>query len=95
MFTPLTDRIIYNHFRPIVAWVPTIEGRPMVWLYGFALANLILVGLIIWDWKTKKHRNVFITVLGIMVFYHISVISFHNFAIWRTIGDWIMSLPIS
>jgi len=95
MFTPLTDRIIYNHFRPIVAWVPTIEGRPMVWLYGFALANLILVGLIIWDWKTKKHRNAFITVLGIMVFYHISVISFHHFALWRTMGDWIMSLPFS
>lgn len=28
LFTPLTDRLIYGHFRPLIQYVPTIEGNP-------------------------------------------------------------------
>lgn len=95
MFTPLTDRLIYFNFRSIVSFFPAIEGQPMVWLFGFALANLILIGLAIWDWKSKKRSYIFLTVLGINIIYDISVISFYKFSVWQRIGDWIMSLPLS
>ena len=95
MFTPVTDRLIYVNFPSMVRFFPTIEGNPMVVLFGFALATLILIVLAIWDWKSKKRSYVFLTILGINLLYNISVIFFHQFTFWRKIGDWIMSLPLS
>jgi hypothetical protein len=95
MFTPLTDRLIYTHFPSMTGFLPTIEGEPMVWLYGFGLANLILIVLAIWDWQSKKRFKVFIVVLFLNIIYDISVIAFHKFTFWQRIGDWIMSLPLS
>ncbi len=95
MLTPITDRLIFINFRSTVTWYPTIEGRPMVWLFGFAIANLILLTLIIWDWKTNKWQSVFIKILGMNLLYDYSVITFYKFGFWRAIGDWIMGLPLS
>lgn len=95
MFTPLTDRLIYFNFPSLVDLFPTIEGTPMVWLFGFVLANLILIVLSIWDWQSKKRNTVFLFVLSINIIYNISVIAFHNFSFWRRISDWIMGLPLS
>lgn len=95
MFTPLTDRLIYFNFQSLVDLFPTIDGMPMVWLFGFVMANLILIGLSIWDWQSKKRNTVFLFVLGLNIVFDISVIAFHNFSFWRGISDWIMGLPLS
>ncbi|MFY0689298.1 MAG: hypothetical protein JXQ90_19160 [Cyclobacteriaceae bacterium] len=95
MFTPLTDRLIYVNFRSMVGFFPTIEGLPMVWLFGFGLATILLVLFAIWDWKSNKRRDVFLTVLALNMAYNISVIYFHRSPLWRDVGDWIMSLPLS
>lgn len=90
MFTPITDRIIYNYFRPLVEFAPTIEGSPVVPFFGFVLANLIIGGLAIWDWKSNKRKDVFLPVLGMLVMYHITVFTFHLIPAWRSFGKWFL-----
>lgn len=95
IITPLTDRLVYNHAPGLLAYVPTMEGRPIVWYVGFLLADLALISLIIMDWSRLKRIKAFPIVLGLVTLYHLSVLWFHNFGCWRSIGDWIMALPLS
>lgn len=90
MFTPITDRIIYNYFRPLVEFAPTIDGSPIVPFFGFLLANLIVAGLAIWDWKSNKRKDVFPVILGMLILYHISVFTFHLILAWRSFGKWFL-----
>jgi hypothetical protein len=94
LFTPITDRIIYGNFRWLVQYAPTIDRYPIVPVFGFAFANVILIALSIWDWRKNK-RLIFPVVLGILLFYHISVLSFHNLIVWKNLTKWFLSLPLS
>ena len=66
MITPVTDRLTYFHFPSYVGLVPTIQGAPTVWLFGFGIANAILLLLATWDLLSKKRSYVFLIVLGII-----------------------------
>jgi len=92
MFTPITDRIIYNYFRPLVEFAPTIDGSPIVPFFGFMLANIIVAGLAIWDWKSNNRKDVFPKVLGMLVLYHITVFTFHLIPAWRAFGEWFLRI---
>jgi len=94
LFTPITDRIIYGNFRWLVPYAPAIDRYPIVPVFGFALANIILIVLSIWDWRKNK-RLIFPVVLGILLFYHTSVLSFHNLIFWKTLAKWFLHLPMS
>lgn len=95
MITPLTDRLIYNNFPFVIGFLPTIDGTPMVWLVGFVIADLILLSLVVWDWRHRKQLNAFPVVLVLLLAYHISVTFFFRFTWWQSIGDWMMGLPLS
>lgn len=95
LITPVTDRLIYKYIDGLVPRVPVIDGMTMVQLYGFGLGEIILLGLALWDAVKNKQYNVFPFVLGLLFLYHLSVITFHQFAWWRSIGDWMMRLPFS
>lgn len=86
--TPATDRIIHIYFPSTLPHFYAIEGTPMVPIAGFLFADLILVVLIIWDWRSHKRLNVFPFVLLIMLTYHYSVLNFHKFQFWRSFTEW-------
>lgn len=88
MFTPVTDRLIHIHFRNILDYMPTIEGNPIAPFAGFLLADLMLIGLCIWDWRSHKRWNVFPFALLILLLYHSSVFTFYKFEFWRNFCDW-------
>lgn len=90
MFTPATDRIIYIFIKPLVQYLPTIEGNPIAPVAGFLLADLLLVGLCIWDWKSHKRLTVFPFALVILLLYHYSVLNFHQFEFWRAFSVWLV-----
>ena len=94
MFTPITDRIIYNYFRPLVEFAPTIGGSPVVPFYGFLIANMIVGGLAIWDWRSNNRKDVFLPVLGMLLLYHLSVFTFHLIPAWNNFGEWFLGLKI-
>jgi hypothetical protein len=88
MFTPITDRIQYIYFPSTVSYLPTIEGNPIAPVVGFALADLLLVALSIWDWRSHKRLNVFPWALGVLVLYHFSVMNFYKFEFWKSFSNW-------
>ena len=86
--TPATDRIIHIYFPSVLPYFYTIEGNPMVMIAGFLMADIIIVGLIIWDWRSHKRWNVFPFVLLTLLLYHYSVLNFHKFEFWRLFSEW-------
>jgi hypothetical protein len=88
MFTPITDRIIFIYFPSLVKHLPTIEQNPIAPVVGFVMADLILIGLSIWDWKSHKRWNVFPVVLIILLGYHYSVMNFYKFEFWKAFSNW-------
>jgi hypothetical membrane protein len=95
LFTPITDRLIYKYFPELISLVPMLEDMPLVQLIGFALADILLITLLIWDWMAHKRLNVFPVVLLVMGIFQLSVLTFYKFSLWKQIGNWIMSLPLS
>ena len=88
-FTPVTDRIIHIHFPSLLAYVPRIDGAPVAPVYGFLLADLIVVGLCIWDWRSHKRWNVFPFVLLVLLFCHFSVMNFYKYYWWQEFCEWL------
>lgn len=88
MFTPITDRIISIHFPSLLAYVPRIDEVPVVPVYGFLLADLLLLGLCIWDWRSHRRWNVFPFVLLILLCYHFSVLNFYQYNWWQSFCNW-------
>lgn len=92
MFTPITDRIIGVYGRGIRPYIYEINGHPFPPAVGFAMADLILVGLSIWDWRSHKRLNVFPLALGVLIFYHFSVLNFYKYEWWRAFCEWFVSI---
>jgi hypothetical protein len=90
MFTPVTDRIIGFHFLSIFPYLYTIEGNPILPVVGFLMADLILVALSVWDWKSHQRWNVFPFALAVLLIYHYYVLNFYKFEFWKTFSNWIV-----
>jgi hypothetical protein len=95
LFTPVTDRLIGAYLPGIVELVPRIDGAPVLPVAGFLLADLMLVGLLIWDWAANRRLDVFPAALGIVAVYHVSVLTFHELPFWQDFGLWFLRLPLS
>jgi hypothetical protein len=89
MFTPITDRIQYSFFPSTMQYMPQIDGNPILPGIGFILADLILLGLSIWDWRSHRRWNVFPFALAVLVAYHISVFTFYKFSFWQHFCVWL------
>lgn len=88
LFTPVTDRLIHHHFQPIVGLVPTLEGIPLVPVAGFLLADVLLLGLVVWDWRSNQRKDAFLTTLILTLVYHVTTLTLHRFDFWRLFGVW-------
>ena len=95
LFSPVTDRLIAAHFRPLVGLVPQIDGSPVLPVVGFALADTILLGLTIWDLRSRQRVRAFPIALGVLLLYHASVLTLYRFDFWQSFCRWFLSLPLS
>jgi hypothetical protein len=89
-FTPLTDRIISIYFPSVIKYFPIVNGYPNIQLFGFILADAILVILCIWDWRSHKRLNVFPITLAVLVVYHYSVLNFYKYDFWKAFSHWLV-----
>ena len=95
LFTPVTDRLIYQFFRPLVLSAPRIDNSPIVPFYGFVLADILVLGLLIWDWRANRSLKVFPIVLGLLLIYHYSVLNFYEYDFWKRFSEWFIQMPFS
>ena len=94
LFPPVTDRLIARFLPSLIGDMPRIGGAPIVQCAGFAIADAILIGLSIWDWKANG-RHVFPIALAIVVAGQAAILTLHNFAFWQAFGPWFVSQPLS
>lgn len=95
LFTPVTDRLIGAYLAPLARHLPQIDGTPILPAAGFAAADLILVGLVWWDWRTHGRRDVFLIALGVLLLYHVGTLALHRVPLWGTFCAWFLGLPLS
>jgi hypothetical protein len=95
LFTPVTDRLIYAHWPSLTSLVPALNNVPLVQIVGFALADLLLVAFVVWDWRARRRAYAFAIAFGVIATYHASVLSLYRFEFWRTFADWFRGLPLS
>ena len=74
--------------------MPRIGGGPIVQCAGFAIADTILVGLAIWDWRAN-HRRVFPVALAIVVAGQAAILTLHCFEFWQAFGPWFVARPLT
>lgn len=91
LFTAVIDRIIMFYFAFLLPYLPSVEG-PVIQVVGLTLADLLLVGLCIWDWQSHRRLNVFPVALVIHLFYHYSVLNFYKFEFWKYFSNWFFEL---
>jgi hypothetical protein len=95
LFTPVTDRLIFNYFPSLVRFAPVLDGVPMTPVLGFLLGDALLLVLAIWDWRANRRKDVFPIALGLMVLYHVSVLTLYRTSAWKAFGEWFVKLPLS
>jgi hypothetical protein len=95
LFTPVTDRLFGRYLPEIVPLVPRIDGSPVLPVAGFLLADLVLAGLALWDWRAHRRADVFPAALGVLLLYHVSVLTFHRIPAWQAFAAWFVALPLS
>ena len=94
MVTPVTDRLIANHARGLFGVLPTVDGGPAVPVAGFVIVDLLLVALVVWDWRTSRRAGVFAGVLALVLAYHVSVLTLYRSDAWDAVGAWFVALPL-
>jgi hypothetical protein len=94
LFPPVTDRLIGRFMPSLMEWMPRIGGGVIVQCAGFVLADAILAGLAVWDWRNGR-RRVFPVALAVVVAGQAAILNLHRFAVWQAFAPWFVSVPLS
>jgi len=95
LFTPITDRLIAAHAPALILVAPQIDGTPILPVFGFALADSLLLCLAVWDWRVHRRVDVFVQALLAVALYHVSVLSLYRVPAWHAFCAWFLGLPLS
>ncbi len=91
MFTAVIDRIIMFYFPGLLPYFPSVDG-PVIQVVGLTLADILIVALCIWDWRSHRRLNVFPVALMVHLLYHYSVLNFYKFTFWQSFSIWFFEL---
>jgi hypothetical protein len=94
LVTPVTDRLIGAHLTQLVRLVPRIDGSPILPVVGFAAADLVLLALAWWDWRSNGRRDVCPVALAVLLAYHAGTLTLHRVPAWNAFCVWFLNLPL-
>jgi hypothetical protein len=94
LVTPVTDRLIGAHLRPVIPWLPQIDGAPILPAAGFLLADVLLAALALWDWRANRRMELAVA-LGVLVAFHAAVLGLYRVPAWNAFCVWFLGLPLS
>lgn len=97
MIPPIFDRIMIFYLLPPgqAGFLPQIGGDPLYPLISFAIVDVLLVLLAIWDWRSRKSLSVFPVLLAVWIGLQGMVFTLHLSAFWRVLTEWYLGLPLS
>ena len=87
---PAMDRIVLIYFPGILDSLPAVHKSDA--LVAFAVADLFLIGLALWDWRSRPRLRVFPLLLLVMLVYQTFTFNAHRVPLWSTFGEWFVSL---
>lgn len=61
----------------------------------FAFTDLILVGLIVWDWRDNRRVDVFLPLLPFFLATQLPLFFVLDWPAWTAFAEWFMQLPLS
>ena len=64
-------------------------------LFGFALADGVLLALVIWDWRSIRRVHALAISLAVLLAYHASVVALYRVEFWQAFAYWFRGLPLS
>lgn len=96
MTSPIFDRILAFFVIPIFDFRPWVfEGQVALELLTIPIIDIILIVLVIWDWRSNRRLDVFpLVLLGFLV-HQAFAYSVPSTGTWRAFGEWFATLPIS
>jgi hypothetical protein len=89
MLDPIFARILAVNFLQ----VPFESGIIQYFTYSFI--DLIVISLVLIDWKSGRRRDVFFPALILLVLTQIPIFFALNVPAWTSFAAWFMSLPLS
>jgi hypothetical protein len=89
LLDPIFARVIFFNFLE----APFSSGIFEYFTYSFV--DLILVTLIIWDWKSERRRDVFLPMLFIALATQLPSFFVVGSSIWMSFASWYIQLPLS
>ena len=92
--TPVTDRLIGAHFQSLIAFMPRIDGSPILPAAGFLLTDALLVALTVWDWRANRRFGVFPAALAVLLVYHAGTLTLYRVPLWNAFCVWFLGLPL-
>lgn len=63
--------------------------------YTYAFTDLILLALVIWDWRSSGRKDVFLPMLFVLVALQLPAFLFVETSAWMSFASWYIQLPIS
>lgn len=91
LVTPISDRIVSRHYPSMMEYALHINGSPNIQSLGFMLVDLLIVLLILWDYKSHKKKYIFLTVLVINILFQFCVFNCYKYDAWKTYCEWFVS----
>ena len=91
---PATDRIIFRDNPWIQQYLPTKPGIGGPWesVVAFAIADIVVFSLAIWDWRSHRRLNVFPIVLLLLLAYQVFNPFSYRVPLWRDFCNWFMGV---
>lgn len=88
---PLIDPI----FARIMFQVLPTEQMWLTQYITFGLTDLVLIGLITWDWRAGRRHDVFLPMLFVLLVLQLPVFTAVSSDAWANFANWFMRLPLS
>ena len=89
---PLLDPILA---RILIFHVLGLENVALAQFITYPFANLILVALVVWDWKNSNRRDVFLPMWVVLTATQLPVFFVVGSPAWQAFAAWYIQLPIS
>jgi len=89
MLDPIFARIIAVNFYQV-----PFETGIIQWM-TFAFIDLIVIFLVVRDWKSSGRRDVFLNALAVFVVAQIAMLTVWDTAPWKAFASWFAELPLT
>jgi hypothetical protein len=90
LMPPAIDRITPQYFPWLIDYLPKISKSGTLVTYG--ITDVVLLLLVIWDWKSRPRRHVFLALLPIMAVYQVFSLSAGKIPLWRAFCAWFLGV---